>query len=946
MKKIVLILFLISLSNIYSQKYYTKRYSTFDGLLQNTIRAIIQDDLGRLWLGTSEGLSIYDGTDFTNYDKKDGMSGSVINCFFKFDSTTMWVSVVNGGISIFHKSKFEDDKVIKVLKGEKYFLDDRINAIFKDSKGRMWFCTDSGITVWSNSDYTKASVHHFNDRNDPFKMFVYSVSEDRNGNIWFGSDHGLIKYNNHSFKFIKGLPKIVNVVKAYDGKIWLGTNKGVFVFQNGMFKRLFKNKHIYSSEVNDIFKDKKGDIWFSTTEGLYFFNGEKLTNFNTQDRIGNKFVLSFLIGKNKNIWVGTEDGLDKISSKDLYYIDAKYKYSYLWQLTSVANNIIYATTKDGVYKIVKNKLVYAEINSELPSKTVTRLLFDNNRIKWAATSNGLVEFYPNGKKRIFTKEDGFDSNYILSLAKGGKDSVWVGTKGYWENPRGRVYLITEDRVIQPQPLKELAPDPVTTLFIDSNNNLWIGFFGKGLYQLKGNKLSLFSSKDKLPSFNIRNAFEDKKGNLWFMTRYKGVFKLSGNKFINYTIKNGLSSNWVLAATEDNYGNIWFNTARGVCSYNGKDFLKLTYGGPLMSGEMWASTTGKCGNVWFANASYIFTLNPKSIHKKTFAANLYIEKVLINDSHPPNIFYSNGTLNYNENTIEFFFNRVNYSEGLETVYRYKLNGLTKKWSTLSNRNYVKFHNLPAGKYKFLVSAKIPGQKWSKVNTDVSFLIVAPFWQEKWFVILLGLFIISFILLITYLVDRYKINQLLKIYNMRLHIASDLHDDIGANLTSISILSELAKNKMNLSPKISESYLEKIGNNARQIIDSMSDIVWLINPETDSLNKLLEKMESIALEILGGKGITVDYKWNKKIDNIVLSMNVRKNLLLIFKESINNIAKYSSATFVKIYFNLSELDKTMIVEINDNGKGFDTSRNYEGNGMKNIKKRASYTLALLI
>ncbi|HED06304.1 MAG TPA: hypothetical protein ENI61_06445, partial [Ignavibacteria bacterium] len=385
--------------------FYSKRYTSIDGLLQNTIRSLMQDDFGRLWIGTSEGLSIFDGTDFSNYTQNNGLNGSVINSFFKIDSTTMWVSVIGGGISIFHKSKLQKDEVVRIIKGKKYFLDNTINAIFKDSRGRIWFCTDSGITMWSNQNPDNSIIHNFNSKNDPYKMFIYSVTEDNNGNIWFGSNHGLIKYDNHKFKFIKGIPRIVNVVKAYrDNKIWLGTDKGIFIYQNGIFKRLFKNKNIYSSEVNDIYKDKDGDLWFVSTEGLYLFNGKKLMNFNTENGIGNKSILSFLIDSKGIVWIGTEDGLNKITSKNLYYINTKYKYSYLWELLARPNNIIFATTKDGLYKIENNKLRYSLINLRLPSKTVTRVLFKNNRIKWVATSEGLVEFYSNGRKRIFTKK--------------------------------------------------------------------------------------------------------------------------------------------------------------------------------------------------------------------------------------------------------------------------------------------------------------------------------------------------------------------------------------------------------------------------------------------------------------------------------------------------------------------------------------------------------------
>ncbi|HED06303.1 MAG TPA: hypothetical protein ENI61_06440, partial [Ignavibacteria bacterium] len=478
----------------------------------------------------------------------------------------------------------------------------------------------------------------------------------------------------------------------------------------------------------------------------------------------------------------------------------------------------------------------------------------------------------------------------------------MGTKGYWENPRGRVYLIKNDKVIQPPTLKNLPPDPVTTLFKDSHNNIWIGFSGKGLYKLSRNKLISFSSKGKLPTSNIRNILEDKSGNIWIMTRYKGVYKYSNGKFINYSVKNGLNSNWVLSGVQDKEGTIWFNTDKGVSGYDGKIFRKLTYGGELMSGEMWASAVDQKGKLWFANSNYIFILKPNRMKKVISNSKLYIENFLVNDKRPESDFYSTHTLNFNENTVEIYFNCVNYFNGLKIKYRYKLVGLTKNWSIATTRNYIKFHNLSPGEYKFIVSSKLPGNNWCDVNSDVSFIIEAPFWQRIWFLILSSIAFIGSILLVTFLIYRYKLNQFLKIQQMREQIASDLHDDIGTNLTTISILSDIAKNKINIDTEKVYNFLDKIGNNARQVIDSMSDIVWVIKPGTDSLDMLIEKLNSIAFEILQIKGIQIDFKCDKRIEKLKLSMDVRKNLLLLFKEIINNIAKYSNASTVKILFSL--------------------------------------------
>jgi two-component system, NarL family, sensor histidine kinase UhpB len=191
----------------------------------------------------------------------------------------------------------------------------------------------------------------------------------------------------------------------------------------------------------------------------------------------------------------------------------------------------------------------------------------------------------------------------------------------------------------------------------------------------------------------------------------------------------------------------------------------------------------------------------------------------------------------------------------------------------------------------------------------------------------------IILFIFIYRNFTIRQKLKLETIRNNIAADLHDDIGSTLNSISVFSEVAKQE---AGKYIPA-LEQIGISARQIIESMSDIVWTINPENDEFEKVIIRMRSLAYQLLKAKNIEFVFKADEALNNVTLRMRVRKNLYLLFKEAVNNLVKYSNAGYASFHFSLN--NKNIKLIINDNGIGFDTETKFIGNGIKNMKARAA-------
>jgi len=205
-------------------------------------------------------------------------------------------------------------------------------------------------------------------------------------------------------------------------------------------------------------------------------------------------------------------------------------------------------------------------------------------------------------------------------------------------------------------------------------------------------------------------------------------------------------------------------------------------------------------------------------------------------------------------------------------------------------------------------------------------------------IIGLAVLLILSILFY--NFYRTKQLLKLQTLRNRIASDLHDDVGSTLSSISIFSELAKEQS----KEVIPMLESIGESSRKMLESMADIVWTINPENDNFEKIILRMRSFAYQLLGAKKIDFEFNADDTVTGIKLPMEVRKNLYLIFKEAINNIVKYADAD--NAFFSVSGTKNNLTMLIRDNGKGFDTTQTSEGNGLKNMKKRAEEVGAKLL
>ena len=295
-----------------------------------------------------------------------------------------------------------------------------------------------------------------------------------------------------------------------------------------------------------------------------------------------------------------------------------------------------------------------------------------------------------------------------------------------------------------------------------------------------------------------------------------------------------------------------------------------------------------------------------------------------------------SLRYNDNQITIETGIIDYYTKGNSNIRYKLEEINGDWQIAPDNYTIRYDGLPPGKYRLVMQASNAANDFNGPEKILFIHINPPFWQTWWFRTLIVLAAIGTI----YGIYRYRLQQVLRLQNIRNRIAADLHDDIGSTLNSISVYSEVAKK----DPARQTHALNMIGESSRKVIDAMSDIVWTINPENDSFEKIILRMRSLCYNLFRAKKIDFIFKADENLNSLKLSLEERRNFYLIFKEAINNLVKYSGANRVSI--TLANNSNTTILIIRDNGAGFDSAQKYNGNGLINMKKRADEMKAQLM
>jgi len=290
------------------------------------------------------------------------------------------------------------------------------------------------------------------------------------------------------------------------------------------------------------------------------------------------------------------------------------------------------------------------------------------------------------------------------------------------------------------------------------------------------------------------------------------------------------------------------------------------------------------------------------------------------------------LGWRQNQVQIDFTGLAFALGESLRFRYKLEGADSDWSPLTSQRTINYASLRPGSYRFVVQAVNQDGHISPTPAVIAFTIHAPVWQRWWFIALS----MALIGAGSYALYRYRLARLIEMERVRTRIAADLHDDIGSSLSQIAIISEVLHKQIQPQEQSVDRNLSLMARVSREAVDSMSDIVWAINPQRDHMHDLVRRMRRFASETFPARDIEFSFKVPGAEQDIKLDADVRRQVFLIFKEGVNNIVRHSGCARAEIEMRIE--GPWLVLKIADNGQGIGDARFNEGNGLMNMRRRA--------
>ncbi|MGH7601123.1 MAG: sensor histidine kinase, partial [bacterium] len=617
---------------------------------------------------------------------------------------------------------------------------------------------------------------------------------------------------------------------------------------------------------------------------------------------------------------------------------------------------------DAKAKLIANYTHDPNDNSSLSLNFVQSIREDKNGEVWAGTfGSGLNKF--NRTSRTFTRfrKDSSDAgslsqDFVTAIYEDRAGDLWIGTLGGLNKlDRGQNRFIRY--LSNTKNPRALNHNGITCILEDRSGRLWIGTYGGGLNLLQRNTGEFTHyTNDRANPHSLSDdivccIFEDETGVLWIGTN-GGLNKLvlsaaegfnpAMGQFQHYLEQDGLPNNTVLGILGDGDGNLWISTHNGLCKFNdnlsaGQKFLNFDAGKDgLQSNEFNTNAfhRSQSGEFFFGGPNGVNRFFPPDLKAKSPPPAIAI--TAFNKLNKPAVLDTSIVamaaleLAYNDIFFSFEFAALDFTHPERNEYAYKMEGFNTDWIYGGNQHHATFTNLDPGSYVFRVKGANSDGVWNETGASLRVTIAPPFWQQWWFRLALG----GGILLLAYELYRLRLARVIEVERLRVRIASDLHDDIGATLTKISLYSDLIQTGTN--PETSKDLLQKIGAMSRELVTTMSDVVWSIDARNDTVGDLIDRMRDFANGACALRQIEMQFDEAGMEPNKKLRAGARQNIYLIFKEAVNNVVKHAAAS--KLFVTLQNGNGTFKMKIADDGKGLHAEPRRTGQGLRNMQMRA--------
>jgi ligand-binding sensor domain-containing protein/signal transduction histidine kinase len=950
------------------------------GLPQAPVRSLAQTPDGYLWLGSDDGLARFDGLRFVTFGVQEGIKTGPVSTLFADHLGTLWIGSRTGGLSRWQNNQLTTFTTRDGLPS------DSISALAEDASGRLWIGTDAGLVLWQNGRLSPLKVA------EKFKgQPITALCSDRQGNLWIGvKGAGVFQFVNGRLVSLTGdsLAELLAdphcLLVDQKKRLWIGAGEDfVLCHEGNQWHRYRISRSQVKSHVSTLAEESDGTVWVgSAGGGLLQFKEGKFAAISAGSGLAGTQIESLLTDQEGRLWVGTDAGLNRLRRKSLFALGQSEGLGFgaAQGLAEVSPGVVWVgKPNDGLYRWDGKSFSRLSATGLSPHDSqITALLVTHDGFCWVATTNNLLLY----KDPIAAADEveiipSAPAN-IISLAEDSSGTLWVGTR------TGKIYELRAGRWLVPANF--IQTNAVTAIVSDTNGSIWFGTDGDGLYPFQNGNFQHISKGEGLGSVAIQTLYLDAQNTLWIGTADAGLSRWRNGRIANFSMREGLPDNNISQILEDNRGRLWLGTSRGIACVSKQRLDELAAGkipavypqlfgraeGMLSeecsSGVFPAGLKTKSGLLWFATLKGVVVIDPRVQPANSVPPNVVLEEVLV-DGVPDPLFHSASSKTARENQspgtggasletlritpgkhwVEFRYTGLGFGAPQLMRFRYRLEGLDAGWVEAGKQRTAVYNYLPPGSYKFRVAACNNDGIWNENESALELKVLRHFWQTWWFITLAGLSLLVSVGGSVRIVEKRKLQRRLKhleqeraLERERTRIAQDLHDEMGAKLCRISFLSEHAR-RGELPPQELQDQITSISDASREVLHSLDEIVWAVNPQNDTLEHVASYIGQYALEYFQLTGIQCELDIPAQLPAHPLSSQMRHHLFLATHEALTNILKHSGATHAKVsmVFNQDRFE----INIADDGKGFTASDGKApsehpataGDGLSNMRQR---------
>jgi ligand-binding sensor domain-containing protein len=964
------------------QQYQFDRIGLKEGLLQENTHATQQDSKGYLWISSGAFLQRYDGQRFLNFFYRKGDKNSIppgnINYIAIDKKNRLWLQTGNDNIGYFNLSDFTYHPArISLPPG---YGGRRINGVIVTHDNKI-ILAYAGYNFITYSEKTNTFSLLNNEFNMPEGYTLTHFWQDKNFNYWVGCQEGIVKYNAKTKQLsysghneendpvINQFGSLRNVTVVFVDR---SNTAWIMAWPNNALKLI--SFEISSKEVKDwvpVVSNALKNVYYvifsivEVNDGSLWFSGGNIMARVDKKNFAVHPVTSSYQGENSlrfdninymtedrehNVWLNTNKGLYRFNpgSQKFFPVSLKlpgrdtlYTPDVTDFLETDDGKILVGTWGNGLFAYDQQFNPVKESFSEKVKKYEQTMVWCITKRKngdiWTGLQHGhLFQSEDGGKKISFTNPEIFENSTIRQIVEDHDGNMWLGTQ--------RGFLVKWHADTRKYELIHKFQSIIGRLMVDSENNIWVCTDLRGVHKIN-------STDGRILETYTNEGFEESKGlpfggasdivdynDSTIVIASQGLNFLHKKKktFRYYTREIGLPSENIFNMVVDKEGYIWMSTSAGISSfhpvrkrisiYNASDGVHTNTYNVASSGLL------KDGRVLFGSNHDFLVFDPRDVTvedinppKIQLAGIAVMNKELNVDSllKLPKI-----ELKHYEHSLKIDLSSLTFQNQFFIYYR--MEGLSNEWISAGKLNQVVFTYLKPGTYKFEVGCK-DDDGVVKNLTTVEFFIRSPFWKTWWFYA--GLLLIAGALF--YWLDRQRMRRKEIIPKMRNDIATNLHQEINLALSNINILSEIAKMKADKEPEKSKEFIEQISAKSNNMMIAMDDMLWSINPENDSMQKTIERMQEYvdALNIRHETDIQIFI--DKKVDSLQLNMRSRYDILHFFKEYLTGLVN-AGARQVLIHLSYDRPSLLFTIEIDN--------KNFDQQKLQNLLHRQDLTQRL--